>query len=309
LKKKTLSPSFALKDDEPIVKEATGYMGNYGPDLMHWYHYAAVVIWSPAINAQLLPLQNAASQLEWINYFNKNYPHVSSPQTRAVELILSTGLNKSNSRENPGCNPIADWVINTKDETFFLRLPVQLCQSYFKDIDAEHWQKLILFFTAETTEKIFELLTQNITLPVLAHLLSVVRSLLAVGKYGHLISAQMAKLPHYLSEISKNQSDEKPHINHDILSDVFYLEQQIPQNEAWVNNVAARITGYNQRDYINHILTPAILALPVLTPVAYKVLISCKQYVEHRVNNKPQPPIDWSRQVPVIPTLKGNGRY
>ncbi|HKG70012.1 MAG TPA: 2OG-Fe(II) oxygenase, partial [Segetibacter sp.] len=262
-----LITSFAVKDDEPIVKEATGYMGNYGPDLMHWYHYAAVVIWSPAANAQLLPLQNAATQLQWIDYFNKNYPQVSNPETRAVELILSTGLNKSNSRENPGCNPIADWVINTKDETFFLRLPEHLCQSYFQDIDAGHWQKLIAFYPAETTEKIFELLTQNITLPVLAHLLSVVRSLLTVGQYTHFVTAQMAKLPQYLSEISKNQADKKPPINQNILSDVFDLEQEIPQNEAWVNNVAAIITGYNQRNYITNILTPAILALPVLTSV------------------------------------------
>lgn len=299
-----LITSFALKDDQPILKEATGYMGNYGPDLMHWYHYAAVVIWSPPTNAQLLPLQNAASQLAWINYFNKNYGPVSHPESRAIELILSNGLNNNNSKKQSDCNAIADWIINTKNETFFLRLPEQLCKSYFINIDAAHWLKLIAFYGAETTEKIFELLTQNITLPVLVHLLSVVRSLLVSGQYEHLITSQMAKLPHYLSEISKNQSDEKPHINHNILSDVFYLVQQIPQTEAWVNNVAAIITGYNQRDYINNILTPAILALPVLTSVAYKVLISCREYVEHRVNNKPQPPTDWSRQVPVTASDK-----
>ena len=31
-----LITSFALDEDEPIMKESTGYMGNYGPDLMHW---------------------------------------------------------------------------------------------------------------------------------------------------------------------------------------------------------------------------------------------------------------------------------
>ncbi len=294
-----LITSFALKDNEPIVKETTGYMGNYGPDLMHWYHYAAVVIWSKATNAQLLPSQNATNQLEWIDYFNKNYSQVSKSETAAVELILSTGLNKRNSTQKPNYNAIADWIINTKDETFFLRLPEQLCQSYFKYIDAEHWQKLIAFYPAETTEKIFGLLTQNITLPVLAHLLSVVRSFLAVGQYTHFITAQLTKLPHYLSEISNKQSDEKPPINHNILSDVFYLEQQIPQNEEWVNNVAAIIIAYNQRDYINHILTPAILALPVLTPVAYKAMLACRKNVEQRVNYKPQPPTDWSRQMPL----------
>ena len=293
-----LITSFALQDDEPIVKEATGYMGNYGPDLMHWYHYAAIVIWTPATNAQLLPLQNAASQLQWIDYFNKNYVEITVDETRAIELILSTGLNNGNSRKQPDYNAIANWIINTKDETFFLRLPEQQSQLYFINIDAGHWQKLLAFFTAETTEKIFEQLTQHITLPVVAHLLSVVRSLLAVEQYEHLVKAQMAKLPDYLSDISKNTADNKPPLNQHILGDVFYLEQQIPQTEAWENNVAAIITGYNQRDYINHILTPTILALPVITPVAYKALISCREHIEHRVNNKPQPPSDWSRQVP-----------
>ena len=294
-----LIASFALKDDEPIIKESTGYMGNYGPDLMHWYHYGAVVIWSKATNAQLLPPQNATNQLEWINYFNKNYKEVSNPETAAVELILSKGLNKSHSSKEPCCNPLADWLINTKDEAFFLRLPEQLCQSYFKQIDAEHWQKLIAFNSAETTVKIFELITQNITLPVLTHLLSVVRSLFAVGQYGAFITAQIAKLPHFLSETAKNQGDERPPINPDILRNVFYLEQHIPQDEAWVNNMATIITGYNQRNYINNILTPAIIALPVLTPIAFKAVLACKQYVELSVNNKPQPPTDWSRQVPV----------
>lgn len=293
-----LITSFALNDDEPIVKEATGYMGNYGPDLMHWYHYGAVVIWSPATNAQLLPLQGAASQLQWIDYFNKHYPQVSNSETRAVELMLSAGLNQHNPRKNPGCNPIADWVINTKDETFFLRLPVQLCQSYFINIDAGHWTKLIALYPAKTTEKIFEHLTQNVTTPVLAHLLSVVRSLLEMGPYIHFVTAQMTKLPDYLSEISNNEADKKPPINHNVLSDVFYLEQRIPQNEAWVNNVAAIITAYKHRDYINHIVTPSVLALPVLTSLAFKVLKSCKEYIEHSVSNKPQPPTDWSRKVP-----------
>ncbi len=293
-----LFASFDLKDDDPIVKESTGYMGNYGPDLMHWYHYGAIIIWSREINAQLLPLQNAATQLQWINYFNNNYSQVTSLETSAVELILSEGLSKNGSRKKADYNPIADWIINTKDETFFLRLPEQLCQSYFTKIDAEYWLELIAFYTVETTKKIFEQLTKNITPPVLTHLLSVVRTISATGQYQHLITTQMEKLLHYLSEISKNEKDEKPRINQDILNDIFYLEQQIPQNEAWVTNVAEIIAGYNQRDYINHVLTTSILALPVLTPVAYKALLFCKKYITHRVDNKPQPPADWTRPVP-----------
>ena len=114
-----LITSFDLQDDEPIVKESTGYMGNYGPDLNHWYHYAAVVIWSPATNAQLLPLQNAATQLEWIHYFNKINQQVSDVETTAIETIFSAGLNTTNRDQKTDFNPIADWIINTKDEIFF----------------------------------------------------------------------------------------------------------------------------------------------------------------------------------------------
>ncbi len=214
-------------------------------------------------------------------------------------MILSTGLNNYNSGKQPDCNAIADWIINTKDETFFLRQPEQSGQSFFIHIDAAHWQKLTVFYTAETTEKTFEQLTQHITLPVLEHLLSVLRLLSASGQNKYFVITQMIKLPDYLSAISKNQPDAKPPVNQNILNDLFCLEQQIPQSEAWVNNMAKLLTSYNQRNYINHVLAPVTLDLPVLTSVAYKVLIFCKDYIEHRVENKPQLPTDWSRQVPV----------
>ncbi len=297
-----LIASFALQDDEPIVKESTGYMGNYGPDINHWYHYGAVIMWSPETNAQLQPLQNAATQLEWINYFNKNYGQINNNEAATIETILSSGLSKTHSREKADYSPVADWIINTKDESFFLRQPEPLCQDYFRRIDDAHWLKLIAFFPAETTEKIFSLITRNVTPPVLGHILSVLRLVLTSGQNADLIKTQISKLPHYLGEVSKNRADEKHTVNSKILTDLFYLESQMPQDEVWVNNVAEIISGYNQRNYINHILTPEIIALPVMTAVARKALLVCKKNVEYRVNNQPQLLPDWSREVPVVTT-------
>jgi hypothetical protein len=86
-----LITSFTLKEDEPIVKESTGYMGNYGPDLMHWYHYGAVVIWSPNVNARLLLSQNQTTQFNWIDYFNRTQ-RISEVEISAVEFILTKGF-------------------------------------------------------------------------------------------------------------------------------------------------------------------------------------------------------------------------
>ena len=36
----------------------------------------------------------------------------------------------------------------------------------------------------------------------------------------------------------------------------------------------------------------------LLTSAAYKVLVTCKEFVELSVNNQPQPPNGWSRKMP-----------
>jgi len=46
------------------------------------------------------------------------------------------------------------------------------------------------------------------------------------------------------------------------------------------------------------VLIPQLLALTERTVLAHKILLTCRQYLQERVTNKPHPPADWSRQVP-----------
>ncbi len=293
-----LIASFALDEDEPIMKESTGFMGNYGPDLMHWYHYGAVMIWSPEANAQLLPMQNPESKLEWIDYFNKNLQQLTDSEISAAELILSTGLDNAGPDKNVNYNAVADWIINRKDDTFFLRLNNQLRQFYFTKIDTAHWIKLIHFYTAETTEKILGLVTKDISLPILEQLLSVLRALLAITKPDHLLVSQIENLPRYFSELSINTAKKNLPLTGTALLDLFWIEKKLPQDEAWINSIAEILTRNQERIYVNHLLIPQLLSLPERTVLAHKILLTCRQYLQERVTNKPQPPADWSRQVP-----------
>lgn len=293
-----LITSFALDEDEPIMKESTGYMGNYGPDLMHWYHYGAVMIWSPEANAQLLPVQNPESKLEWIDYFNKNLKQISDGEISAIELILSTASGDAHTDKKTNYNAVADWIINRQDETFFLRLNNQLRQFYFTKIDTAYWIKLIHFYTAETTEKIFGLVTQDISLLVVEQLLSVLRALSATGKFEHLLVSQIENLPRYFSELSINAAKKTLPLSGTALLDLFWIEKELPQDEAWINRIAEILTRDQERNYVNHVLIPQLLALTERTVLAHKILLTCRQYLQERVTNKPQPPADWSRQVP-----------
>jgi hypothetical protein len=293
-----LIATFPLDEDEPIMKESTGYMGNYGPDLMHWYHYGAVMIWPPETNAQLLLTQNTVIKLEWIDYFNKNKKQISDSEISAVELILSTGFENAKTDKKANFNAVAGWIINRKDVTFFLRLSDPLCQFYFTKIDSGDWIKLIHFYPVEITEKIFGLVTQDISLPVMEQLLSVLHALCVTKNYNHLLVSQIEKLPHYFSELSINTPKKNVPLRGAALLDLFLIEKKLPQNQAWVKTVAEILTSNQERNYINNVLVPQLLAVTERTELVQKILLTCRQYLQERVANKPQPPSDWSRQVP-----------
>ncbi|HEY5462055.1 MAG TPA: hypothetical protein VIJ95_02270 [Hanamia sp.] len=70
------------------------------------------------------------------------------------------------------------------------------------------------------------------------------------------------------------------------------------KDEAWINTITETLTRNQARNYINHVMIPELLELPERRALANKILLTCRQYLQVRVNNKPQPPADWSRQVP-----------
>ena len=291
--------SFDLKEDEPIMKESTGYMGNYGPDLMHWYHYGAIMIWPPEVNAQLLPMQTPESQLEWIDYFNKNPQLPTDSEIAAINLILLSASGNANADKKTTYNAVADWLINQKDEAFFMKVEIELCQFYFVKIDTAHWIKLIDFYPAAITEKIFSLVTQSISLLVAEQLLSILRALSYADKHAHLLVTQIKKLPRYFTELSINTAKQNIPLSGTALLDLFLTEKKIPQDEAWINSITGLLTQNQERNYTNHVLIPQLLVLTERTVLTNKILLACQQYLQHRVNNKPQPPLDWSRKVPV----------
>ena len=84
-----LLATFRINEGEPIFKESEGYMGNYGPDLMHWYHYGAVVFWPKKDHAAMLHTQDTATQLEWVAYYNARRKQLSENEIVLCETLLS----------------------------------------------------------------------------------------------------------------------------------------------------------------------------------------------------------------------------
>jgi hypothetical protein len=288
--------SFSLNDDEPIIKESTGYMGNYGPDLMHWYHYGAIMIWPPQVNASLLLTQNTATMLNWIDYFNRTQ-QITNAEVSAVEFILSTGLKDSgHSDKKVNFNAVADWLINRKEKTFLSQLGHERLQFYFDKIDVDNWVKLFKFLPSHITSTIFEKITHNITLPVLEKLLAVLRALATTnGELHHFAIEQTVQLTDCFKAVyAKTQK----RIKAAALTDLFWIEKNLHPAEDWVKKMIVILTANPQRQYIHNVLVPQLLIVKEKSGFTEKLFYFYKEYLQERVNNQPQPPANWSRHLP-----------
>lgn len=289
-----LITSFKLNEDEPIVKESTGYMGNYGPDLMHWYHYGAVMIWSPEVNARLLLSQNQATQLNWIDYFNRT-PQISEAEVSAVEFILTTSFWNNSTEKETKFNAIAQWIMRKNDTTFLLKLNTARLQLYFTEIDVDLWIKVFKFLPEKTTITVFEKLSEDISLAVLEKLLTVLVSMAAYRELHQLAFEQIKKLPVYFKTLYTLNSRR---VKSAALADLFWLEKNLSPEESWTTEMLEILTTQQQRQYIHNVLGTQLLSINESSKFTHTLLLHCQEYLQQRVNNPPQPPANWSRSLP-----------
>ncbi|MGB0432314.1 MAG: 2OG-Fe(II) oxygenase, partial [Bacteroidia bacterium] len=247
-----LIASFAIDEDEPIVKESSGYMGNYGPDLSHWYHYGAVTIWSPAQNAKLLEEQSAATQLEWIGYYN-HVDKVSEEEKRAVETILKTGLN---SNRNSHYDYVTDWLIRQNDQMFLTNISNERLQLLFENISADSWQKIWEWLPKEESISLFEKLLEDPKPAVFEKLTTIIRVMASNEDTIELAERQCATLPEAAEKLSE-QAPFQPKAN--TLADLFWLENQFSPGKNWINTINGTIVNSPNRKYIHKVLIPKLL--------------------------------------------------
>lgn len=301
-----LIASFNRNEDEPVAKELSGYMGNYGPDLEYWYHYGAAVVWSPEANAQLLAQQEGPCQLDWISYFlQRSEPPAAVEITAVASALSSEKVQNGFLNEELTYNILVDWMIARQDSTFFSRLSVSLCQFYFTRIDPAYWVKFSAAFSAEAVDRLFSLVTGDITPPVFEHLPAVLLALLKTGKYKTFVKAEIKKIPDYAAalHLKKNGKDTFP-LTALMLRNLLDIEQKMPQQNAWITGLTEALTTPPERNAIHKVIVPSLLALKEQTAFSGRLLSACRQYLQKRADDKPQPPADWSRPVP-----QGNDRY
>lgn len=289
-----LLTSFSTCDDEPLVAESSGYMGNYGPDIMHWYHYGAIMIWSPNVSAELLSSQYGVTQLNWIKYF-VTQSYVSDIEQIAVQNILTNGLqNRPWSRESGDFNVVVQWIIWRNDKTFLLKLSSERLQFFFEKIDSEYWILLFEFMQVQATIEVYEKIIENITISVLEKHLSILTQMKNSEDLSAVALEQISALPIHFKKL---YTQSKKRINAEALSNVFKLAVG-QTDQQWTNQLTEALFINPKWDYFHHVLAPILIKTRKSFEFSEQLHAYGLTYLQDRIANKPHPPKDWVREIP-----------
>ncbi len=293
-----LIASFKLADDEPLIKSSTGYMGNYGPDIEHWYHYGAITIWSQETNAQLLATQSSGCQLNWLKYFTRHYSTISAVEIQTIENSLVSGFKEDRGANETAYDAIPDWLIIRGDSEFFTRIENKICKDYFSQISPSSWIKLLSFHTDETNHEILNRVMLNPGTRELWQLLSLVNLMLLNNSTNKLIDTLIPKLPLYIESCLSRLKSKEYLLNEAALQHILSIERNVKPDKEWIQAITALILLPANRNYFNNVLVPGLLSILHKTALTNELLDGCKKRFEKIALEKPEAPKDWRRKVP-----------
>lgn len=293
-----LIASFPINEGDPVEAENTGYMGNYGPDINHWYHYGAVVVWSKEVNAQHIENQKLVDVLDWIAYFNTVKGNVSTPEKIAIDALIQKGGERGQTNERFAYEAIGDWIINKKPEQYLHTFSSDNLRFYFEKIPVEKWVEVLEKCSEEMQKYFFAEVIKEITPACMKKWMALCRFSIENNKLVKIVTAAFENAPVILKNIFEIQQGEKLPMTAQTLSDLIVLQETLPKSKDWSSSLSAILTDNLSRNYLYQVLVPALLEQKNKNDFTHLLLDKSKNYLQHRVDNQPQAPQNWARDVP-----------
>ena len=295
--KEDLISEIILNEGEPEEKQAEGYTGNAGMEMRYWYHYGAVIFWPKKYQYDMLISLSTANKLEWIEYYNQQWSEIKPSEITIIKKLVEEGF--SNNDEKVDFTPFVQLLINLNDEQYFIKKGKQILVQIFKMIRIDTWIQLLETYPIHHFEEVFETVAKRQKKSVTNHILEVLIRLNFSENADSkaFVSNQFKQISVYLSELKLVDKEAK---SKKVLRNVLLLSMLKPTDEAWLNDTTSAFTQVLTRSYVNEVLIGEILSTDSYkkSELAKQLLEAGKVDLVQRIDNKPQPPADWSRSMP-----------
>lgn len=296
LEEEELITSFAINDGDPLVKESTGYMGNYGPDLMHWYHYGAVIIWSHETNAHLLPSLDPLAVIQWVDYFNNHPEAAIEGERNAIRSSLRASMTETRSRKATNFNAVASWIILQEDSGFFKGMALEVLENFVLRIETNSWVRLIEFLGEKDSAPVFELIGSSARQPVLEQFTNILRAMQEENLLADLVRNCIVQLPRYLSNTADKSGKKNKPATEKILSNILYFANHLELPDDWHTEILSQVADLALPQYRNGVVVPFLMGT-VIQGTFLKALFN-KTVGFFQELKEPNPPGDWIRDLP-----------
>ncbi len=293
-----LVSAIKLNEGDPIEKEVEGYTGNAGMEMQYWYHYGAVFLWPRKHHYHIFTNLTIYNKLEWVAYYNKQWDFVSADEVSLIKKLLEDGLDESWRRNNADYTPLADLLINLKDEKYLAGKGLFFLTNYFRLIAVKSWIVLFETYASSYFEKIFTAAGLIGKMDVAKHLLAILKELdKADFNYRTFVIDQTNQIPNYLAALDLSSKTENAMVK-EILRSVLELSKFKVGDHLWLSHTAEVLTKVLTREYVNDVLLKIVVETDRELALAIKIVAVCKKDLMRRVDRKPLPPADWSRPLP-----------
>ncbi len=289
--------SYQLDEDEPIIKESEGYMGNYGPDLMYWYHYGAIVLWSPTVNADLFTQQKTINQLAWINYFQHNNP--SQAEIEAVNQNITAELfeTKKYFNNSNDYSAVVDWVIQQNQLDLIVNLSDEFSKEFVSHVDTT---SLIDFLTAleeNQRNQWITKITKKADIKVVEVLISLFANLAYDKQWQDFVNYWVQQLPYMITNCYKK---EKVAMAIKIVKRLLILENALDLSDSWSLSMAKALTTNVKRRDMHLLVSDLLLKNTKNSPLSNELYLLAIDYLQKLVDNKPIKPTNWKKEFPEL---------
>ncbi len=290
-----------LNQDEPLEKNATEYTGNAGMEMEYWYHYGAVFLWPRKYHYDMLIDLPTSNKLEWIAYYNQQWSKLKITDIELIKKLTETVFNENEGGKELNFDSLAEWLINLNDEKYLFQKSGKVLESHFSGITAESWGKLLEKYPAAYFIEIFAAAGKMGKPKVFKHLLTVLNHLTASKKaLSAFVMAQLTQIHAYLHVLNLAELSVKETVK-DILRETLRLTRLVsPEDKTWFKKTSEAFTRELNRTFVNDVLVTVIIESDKKNILCHQIMEVCIEDLTSRIENKPQPPVNWSRPVPTI---------
>ena len=281
-------------DDEPIQKEAEGYMGNYGMTAEYWYHYGAVIFGSNEAILQTLQQSENSIKLEWIQYF---LTVETQNINRAKELLFSLDATTSDAKSN--YTVITPLVLQLNDSEIDKVIPVLI---HYTDLfENEGLLKIINYLKGNKLAVVIEGGLQLNKLSILLKWLQIINDIetnnlqvkVKLSPCYQPVFATLGLLFKKQDYYGKDDNETKIAI----IRTIILLDTKVDTQHLIRQLFASRLT----RDFLYKVLHPALLQTYIKTNSTWQqLLLIAINKLETDTKQQPEAPTDWTRDFPNV---------